>query len=199
MWIANSKEVAGRIRKFYRKEAVVIYPPVECANEKMHERKNEDEDYYLIVSRVVGGKGIEEAAQAFKKLKVKLKIVGEVIDQDLGNAVECVGRVNDEELASLYAGANGFVALARDEDFGMTVVESMMHGVPVLAYNGGGYKETVMPGKTGVLIDGTDEKNVEVGLKLMEKTKWGHTAIKKRASQFNRARFEREIRRIVGE
>jgi glycosyltransferase involved in cell wall biosynthesis len=216
-WIANSKEVAGRIKKFYRKEAEVVYPPVECTNATMHERNNDNEDYYLIVSRVVGGKGIEAAAKAFKKLKVKLKIVGEVIDQNLGNSVECVGRVSDEELASLYAGAAGFVALARDEDFGMTVVESMMYGTPVLAFNGGGYRETVIDldnqntqrvrksdksesqklVQTGVLIDGLDTESIGKGIERMEKIKWNHEGIKKWASQFNRARFEREIRRIV--
>lgn len=219
-WIANSREVAGRIRKFYRKKAEVVYPPVETpdARRQMSVKRG---DYYLIVSRVVGGKGIAEAAEAFKKLGVKLKIVGEVVDQKLGKSVECVGRVSDEELSGLYAGAKGFVALARDEDFGMTVVEAMGYGTPVLAYNGGGYRETVRDQarqrvstsarphvrtsanqkliQTGVLIDGLDTDSIRKGIERMEQTKWDRKAIKQWASQFNQARFEKEIRSIVGE
>lgn len=198
VWIANSKEVAGRISKFYRKEAIVVYPPIEITEQKnknIEYRKTEN--YYLMVSRIVGGKGIYAASQAFKKLGIKLKIVGEIVDQKLGDKVESVGRVDDSELADLYTGAKGFVALSRDEDFGMTVVESMAYGTPVLAYNGGGYKETVVPGKTGILIDGTDIKSVKVEIEKMESTKWDRAEIKKWASKFGRERFEKEINEVV--
>lgn len=201
IWIANSKEVVGRIEKFYRKPAAVVYPPIEVkySSGLQEDRKTErpEDQYYLMISRIVGGKGILEAAQAFKKLGIKLKIVGEVVDAKLGEQVESLGRVDDDELAELYAHAKGFVALARDEDFGMTVVESMLFGTPVLAYNGGGYRETVLPGKTGILIDGTDAKSVREGVKQMEKTKWDRVAIKKWASKFGRANFEKNIRKIL--
>jgi glycosyltransferase involved in cell wall biosynthesis len=195
VWIANSKEVAGRIKKFYRKDASVVYPPVEFQSTKY--KVQSEKDYYLMISRIVGGKGILEAAQAFKRLAIELKIVGEVVDLKLGEQVETVGRVDDLELASLYSGAKGFVALSRDEDFGMTVVESMAYGTPVLAYHGGGYKETVVEGKTGVLIDDTDVKSIKEGLARMEKTKWDREYIKKWAGKFGRERFEKEIRGIV--
>ncbi len=213
VWIANSKEVAGRISKFYRKEAVVVYPPIEVKysstavqqfssdksarleNWKTGKRENE---YYLMISRIVGGKGIMEASQAFKKLGITLKIIGEVVDTRLGEKVESVGRVDDAELTDLYSHARGFVALSRDEDFGMTVVESMAYGTPVLAFNGGGYKETVIPGETGILIDGTDVASIGGGIKQMEKIKWDREAIMKWARRFGRVRFEKEIRKVVG-
>ncbi len=196
VWIANSKEVAGRVKKFYRKNAIVVYPPIEI-NHKSQILQFSNQDYYLMVSRIVGGKGILEASQAFKKLGIKLKIVGEVVDSKLGAKVECLGRVEDSKLTALYEQARGFVALARDEDFGMTVVEAMMRGTPVLAYNGGGYKETVEPGKTGILIDGTDTKSVKAGIEKMESVKWNREEIIKWASRFGRARFEREIREVI--
>lgn len=226
VWIANSQEVAGRIRKFYRKEAMVVYPPVETSA-RAHVNTLTRENYYLIVSRVVGGKGIEEAVEAFEKLGIKLIIAGEKVGKldhytiKPLNKVKFVGRVSNEELADLYAGAKGFVALARDEDFGMTVVESMGYGTPVLAYNGGGYRETVRDPahqqigesasqhvsksanqklvQTGVLIDNLDTESIRKGIERMEKTKWDRKVIKQWASQFNRARFEKEIRSIVGE
>jgi len=195
VWIANSNEVAGRIKKFYRKNSTVVYPPVEIKSEK-GEGKSEN-DYYLMISRIVGGKGILEASEAFKKLGIKLKIVGEVVDLSLGQQVETVGRVDDQDLANLYANAKGFVALSRDEDFGMTVVESMVYGIPVLAYHGGGYKETVVEGKTGVFINDLNVKSIKDGLERMEKTKWDREFIKKWADKFGRERFEKEIRGIV--
>jgi glycosyltransferase involved in cell wall biosynthesis len=150
------------------------------------------------------GKGILEAAKAFEKLRLKLKIVGEVVDVKLASQarlaarqVESLGRVEDVELGELYASARGFVALSRDEDFGMTVVEAMSYGTPVLAYNGGGYKETVISGENGILIDGTDIESVRVGIERMEKTKWDKKRIKKWASRFGRGRFEKEIRKVV--
>lgn len=196
LWIANSKEVAGRIKKFYRKNSTVIYPPIEI-NHKSQILKFSNQDYYLMISRIVGGKGILEASQAFKKLGIKLKIVGEVVDLSLGQQVETTGRVDDHELATLYANAKGFVALSRDEDFGMTVVESMAYGTPVLAYNGGGYKETVVEGKTGVSINDLNVKSIKDGLVRMEKTKWDREYIKKWASKFGRERFEKEMRKVI--
>lgn len=194
-WIANSKEVAGRIGKFYRKPSVVIYPPVEVLAAPGSSQKG---DYYLMVSRIVGGKGILEASEAFEKLGIPLKVVGEVVDTKLARRVHSIGRVSEVALAQLYSEARGFVALARDEDLGMTVVESMLYGTPVLAYKGGGYLETVVSGKTGVFVKGLTVGEIAQALKEMEATKWNGVFIKKWASRFGRARFEKEVRSVVG-
>lgn len=194
-WIANSREVAGRIKKFYRQEAVVVYPPVFV--EALVGKPIRRGGYYLMVSRIVGGKGILEAERAFRQLKIPLKIVGEVVDRKLASQIASLGRVSDEQLAELYACARGFVALARDEDFGMTVVEAMLYGSPVLAYKGGGYLETVVPGETGVFVDELSVKEIGEGIEQMENTKWDRAAIKKWAQRFGRDRFEREIRKLV--
>lgn len=204
-WIANSKEVAGRIQNFYRKSAVVIYPPVEI-NPDSQIFTSSDENYYLLVTRVTGAKGVIETVKAAISGGFRLKVVGEVVEAKIGEQVvkigsdkiELLGRVGDSELSRLYTGAKGFIAIARDEDFGMTVVESMLRGVPVLALNEGGYKETVVVGKTGILINDTDPKSVIDGIKQMEKIKWEREEIKKWASNFGRDRFETEIRKVVG-
>ena len=201
-WIANSKEVAKRIEKFYRKPSIVVYPPVEIPILKFSNSQMR-KDYYLLVTRVTGAKGVMEAVLAAQRGGFNLKIAGEIVEQrmqqqltSVGANVEILGRVDEVELAELYSEAKCFIALARDEDFGMTAVESMAHGTPVLAFNGGGYKETVISGKTGVLIDSTDAKSVAEGIKQIEKTKWNRVEIKQWAATFGRARFEKAIRKI---
>ena len=195
VWVANSKEVAKRIEKFYRKKSTVIYPPISLGLERSNQ--NIRNDYYLMISRIVGGKGIEVASEAFKKLGLELKIVGEVIDLELGSRVGSLGRVSDSELASLYTNARGFVAMARDEDFGMTVVESMSYGTPVLAYNGGGYKETVIPGETGILINKLDLESIKSGVEEMESIKWDKSKIIKWSNRFSVEEFDKKIREVV--
>jgi len=195
-WVANSKEVARRIEKFYRKKAVVVWPPIEIQSQKFRSSLG----YYLIVSRIVGGKGIEEADQAAESGGWRLCIVGEVVDTKMASRlINYEGSVNERELSQLYARARGFIALAQDEDFGMTVVEAMSCGTPVLAYNGGGYRETVVPGKTGIFTQSLRAKEIGEGIKEMESIKWDREAIKKWAGRFGRARFEQKIRKIVEE
>jgi glycosyltransferase involved in cell wall biosynthesis len=160
-FIANSKEVQERIKKFYRRDSTVIYPPVSLPNVKL-KTENLKKDYYFIVSRIVGAKGLDMAVDAALKSGFKLKIAGspagyyfehDKLVKKADGGVEFLGQVSDEELVKLYKGAKGFFALSKDEDFGITPVESMLCGTPVIAFNGGGYKETVIDGKTGVLFN----------------------------------------------
>jgi len=225
-WIANSKNVAARIKKFYRKDSTVIYPPVyvekiikATKNLKKTEgpelleserprsrRPIEGEDYFLMVSRLVGAKGLEEAAKAFKKSKYKLKVAGEAhgfsdvagkLKKLSGGNVELLGRVTDEELYELYAKAKGFIALAREEDFGITPVEAMAAGTPVIAFNGGGFRESIIDGETGILIDDTDEVTIGEAVKKLERKKWDKGKLQNQARKFSRERFEEEIKFFI--
>ncbi len=207
-WMVNSENVQRRVMKFYRKESVVVYPPVEVFKYIEQSKNVEKEDYFLIVSRLVGSKGLEEAAEAARKLKFRLKIAGGVVGfSDIrerllrigGGYVELLGRVSDEELLGMYAKAKGFIALARDEDFGMTVVEAEAAGTPVIAFNGGGFKETVEDGVTGVLIDATDEKTIESAIKRLGVIKWNKGKIQDWAKRFSREKFEEGVRKVVKE
>jgi glycosyltransferase involved in cell wall biosynthesis len=198
-FIANSQEVAGRIKKFYRRGAVVIYPPVSLP---LSNKKFKKQDYYLVLSRIVGAKGLEIAVEAAEKMGFKLKIAGAsfgyytghkaMIEKGLKN-VEFLGFVPDEELVKLYSEAKGFLALAHDEDFGMTPVESMLCGTPVVAFNGGGYKETVVDGKTGVLFNDYSADGLLTAIKRFEKSKFDEKLIKEHAQKFSKERFKKEI------
>lgn len=223
-FIANSKNVAGRIKKFYRRDSNVIYPPVELVmrgrllelSKKTNLKQLKANSYYLVVSRIVGAKGLELAVRAASKLGFKLKVVGtpggygheyERIKKIAGDNVEFLGFVQDSELAQLYGGAKGFLALAQDEDFGITPVEAMMAGTPVIAYRGGGYLETVVDPSTvrsgqvatGVFFDEPTVESLVGAIKQFEKRRWDSKSISKYARKFSKERFKREIVKFVEE
>jgi len=215
-WIANSKNVAERIWKFYRKKSVVIYPPVDTKNiikychaefssaseilKRVQDDRIVSKPYFLIVSRIVGAKGIENAIRAFQSKsmsKYKLKIVGEShgysnIEYELRGSSG--GNTRLQASGAPVTGGQGFVALAKEEDFGMTVVEAQAAGCPVIAYNGGGFKESVISGVTGLLINNTDEKTLKNAIEQFNKIKWDKNKIMENAKRFSKERFEKELR-----
>ena len=205
-WIANSKNVEGRIEKFYRKKSGVIYPPVDVKKIIKKTSGLKKENYFLVVSRLVGAKGLEDTAKAAKKFKFKLKIVGEThgfsqvekkLEKLSGGNVKLLGRVDDTRLYRLYGKAKGFIALARNEDFGMTVVEAQAAGTPVIAFNGGGFKESVIDGVTGILINDTDEKTLSKTFTRFNKMEWDKEKLRKNAWKFSKEKFKFEIRQFV--
>ncbi len=200
--IANSKEVQGRIKKFYRRDSTIIYPPVSLP--KTTDVKKGD--YYFIVSRIVGAKGLDLAVDAALKAGFRLKIAGspagyyfehdKLVKKSEGK-VEFLGQVTDLELAKLYKGAKAFLALSQDEDFGITPVEAMLSGTPVIAFNGGGYKETVIDGKTGVLFEDYSVNGLIEAIKKFEKTKISSKDCIEQAKKFSKERFKNEIKEFI--
>ena len=196
-FIANSEETRRRIEKFYRRESTVISPPVEL-NSKFEIRNSKKEDYYLIVSRLVGSKGIGLGIAAAKQLNFKLKIVGSgSLKIEAVKNVEIIGQVSDEELVKLYSGAKAFLALSQDEDFGITPVEAMSCGCPVIAFNGGGYKETVVEGKTGLFFQDYNIKSLTHALQRFNKMRFKREDCFAQAKKFSKERFRQEIREFA--
>ncbi len=200
-FIANSENTASRIEKFYRKKALVIYPPVE-----MRTAKAKKEKYYLIVSRIVGMKGIDLAMKAANKLGVPLKIAGEMaglrflskdLDKYKSKNVEFLGPVSEEEKVRLMSGAKAFLALAQDEDFGMTVVEAMAAGTPVVAYEGGGYLETVVEGQTGTFFSKYTVESLVEAMKRVGKMKVSKEDCQKQAEKFSKDVFVKRMKEVV--
>lgn len=202
-FIANSKETQKRIAKFYRRDAAVIYPPIDLPSAPNVKKGN----YYLVASRLVGGKGLALAVEAAKRLTLPLKIVGEpagygreleMLKEKAGKNIEFLGYVSDTELAELYAGAKAFLALATDEDFGMTPVEAMSMGTPVIAFSGGGYTESVIEGKTGVFFDKPTVESLEFALKKFQRlnVNWSKACIAQ-ANKFSKSRFQKKLKTFV--
>ena len=222
-FIANSNEVAGRIKKFYNRDATVIYPPVglpNIQNTKYEIPNTKKSDYYFIVSRLVGAKGIELAIVASKELGFNLKIAGttsgygseffkeerdRLLDRRGNDSqvkfkesnIEFLGFVSDEELVRLYKNAKAFLALAQDEDFGITPVEAMQQGTPVIAYKGGGYQETVVDGKTGLFFDKQTVQSLSDAILRFEKMNFSPEDCRKQGERFSKERFKKEISQFI--
>jgi glycosyltransferase involved in cell wall biosynthesis len=204
-FIANSKETKERIKKFYRRDSIVIYPPASENFKFQISNLKLARDYYFIVSRIVGSKGIEIAIDAAIKSGFKLKIAGSVagyysennLIKKATSKIEFLGQVTDKELITLYRGARGFLALAKDEDFGITPVESQSLGTPVIAFNGGGYKETVIDGKTGVLFDDYSVSGLTAAIKKFENTKFDPKDCMENAKKFSKEKFKKEIKEFI--
>lgn len=207
-YIANSQETKRRIAKFYRKDATVIYPPVD-ANTK-YQILNTKRDYFLAGGRIARAKHTDLIVDAFIKNGLPLKIFGkgfagfeEEIKAKITNSksqntnIEFVGEVSDEEKNELIAGAKVFIMASEDEDFGIVPVEAMMAGTPVIAHHSGGVLETVVDGKTGLFFDEFTVENLNSVIKKFEKTKFDHSAIARHAQKFSRERFEKEIKLFV--
>jgi glycosyltransferase involved in cell wall biosynthesis len=207
-FVANSKNVQARIKKFYGKESTVIYPSVAVSEIESATKNLSKENYFVIVSRLVGAKGLEEAARISKKLGIDLRIVGEAhgfadVEKQLkklsGGNIKLLGRIPETKLYEVLGKAKAFIALARDEDFGMTVVEAQAAGTPVIAFNGGGFKESVIDGVTGVMIDEISEKSLSDAIRRIQNTNWNREKLVSNAENFSKERFKKEMLQFVNQ
>jgi len=202
-FIANSQETAGRITKFYRRESIVIYPPVDLnGSDKKTLVEPKDRKYFLYVNRLALAKHPELAVSVCTKLNLPLKVVGtgkmlSQLQAMAGPSVEFLGAVDDIKLAELYAGAKALLYPVEYEDFGIVPVEAMLYGTPVIAHNSGGPKETVKNDKTGILFNELNEAGLEEGIKHFELQNFSPVAIRVWAEKFSKAVFQSKIRDLV--
>jgi glycosyltransferase involved in cell wall biosynthesis len=155
--VAISREVQSRIAKYYRRDALILYPPVDIVNELVGEDTTQIAPYFLIVSRLVPYKRVDIVVEAFTRLGWPLVVVGTGSEKDVlqhrsGKNISFVGHVTEEKLRYYYTHCLAFV-FPTLEDFGIAPVEAQGYGKPVVAYRGGGALETVVEGKTGVFFE----------------------------------------------
>lgn len=167
-YIANSENVKNRIRRYYRRDAAVIFPPVDTDLFTLSPRDN---GYYLMVTALVPYKRVDLAIHAFNKLGEKLVIVGKGTETErlksmAASNIEFLGWRSDAELVQLYGGCKALI-FPGEEDFGIVPLEAMACGKPVVAYGKGGTLETVVDGKTGFFFY---EQTVESLLSAILKT-----------------------------
>jgi len=197
-FLASSKNVAKRIEKYYGRTSIVIYPPVETDKFKISDKL---QNYFLIGGRLVAYKRYDLAIEAFNHLKIPLKIFGEGperknLEKMAKSNIEFLGKVNNEKLTELYSQAQAFIH-PQIEDFGITAVESMASGRPVIAFAAGGALETVIEGKTGKLFDEQTWESLADAVIRMQKEKYNPQSIKLHAEKFRTDRFKKEITDFV--
>jgi len=155
--IANSKETQSRIKRFYHRDSVVIYPPVEIPK-KLQVKNYSSQDYYVTVSRLTKAKHIDVLIKAANQIKFNLKIIGAGRDEKYlkstaGKNVDFLGSLPDQKFKEIFLNAKAFLFASRDEEFGIAPVEAMGYGLPVIAYKSGGVMEYVEDEINGFLFD----------------------------------------------
>jgi len=196
-FVANSRFVAKRIKKYYQRESTVIYPPVTMNNHFNPDEKIEN--YYVLVSRLRPYKRVDLAIAAFNQLHIPLKIIG--AGEELGKLkslakdnIEFLGELNDLERDKVISKAIAFIH-PQEEDFGIAAVEAMSCGRPVIAYGSGGALETVQDGITGRFFsEQTWESLADAVLRFQkEKDNFDPRIIRAWAEKFSAARFRQEM------
>lgn len=195
-FIAISTEIQERIKTYYDRDSVIIFPPVET--ERFQPVSNSEvEDYFLVVSRLIPYKRIDLAVQAATRLKLPLKIGGKGRDMErlqamAGETVEFLGYVPDEDLPELMAKAKAFLFPGL-EDFGITPVQAEAAGRPVIAYKGGGALDTVLEGVTGEFFEEQTVDSLAAVMANFDASKYDSEAIRAHALKFDTKIFNQQI------
>ena len=197
-FIAISTEIQARIKTFYNRDSVVIYPPVDTSR---FQPSSTVEDYFLIVSRLIPYKRIDLAVQAATRLGLPLKIGGKGRDLDrlkemAGPTVEFLGYVPDEDLPDLMARCKAFLFPGL-EDFGITPVQAQAAGRPVIAYGGGGALDTVIPGRTGEHFHELTVESLANVMRNFDADTYELVTIRQHALQFDTIVFNQQITSYV--
>jgi glycosyltransferase involved in cell wall biosynthesis len=202
-FIANSQTTAKRINKFYRRQALVINPPIDLPK-KTPKRNNSQQKFFLTGGRLAKAKRFDVAIQACNQLNLKLKVFGrdfsgltQQLKDMAGPTIEFLGEVDQATKAKLYSQAQAFIFSADQEDFGMVPVESMSYGCPVISYKSGGVTETVIDGKTGIFFNKLTSGSCAQAIQKFQKTKINSQDCIDRASEFSTQTFIQKIKKFT--
>ena len=200
-FIANSPVVAARIQKYYRRDAVVIPPPVEVSRFSF-DPAIQGEDYFLIISRLIPYKRIDLAIEACNRLHLPLVIIGAGRDMErlkrmAGPTIRFLGRLSDEEVVHYYARCRAFL-FPGEEDFGLTPLEAQACGRPVIAYGSGGSLASVVEGITGEFFYEQTVDSLAAVLASFEERRYEPQTIRNHALEFDISRFHRRILQFIG-
>jgi len=197
--VANSTAVRDRIRRFYDRDAAVIHPPVEV--EELRTDPAQARGSFLWVGRLVPYKRPLLVAEAFRGLPQRLTMVGvgpqeEELRERLPENVELRGWISREELERLYREAAGFIHVG-EEDFGITMVEALAAGAPVIALDAGGARDIVHDGRDGVLLPEASVERLRGAVERVAAAEWDRERLAERAAEFSRPRFVAAMRKLL--
>lgn len=204
--VTNSQTTKKRIKKFYGRDATVIYPPVELGFEVENGMKKAEVPYFLAIGRLSKYKNFELLVKTFNKIKYKLVIVGTGIEEEnlkkiAGENIVFKGRVSDKDKHLIIENCLGLINPVVDEDFGIVPVEAMAHGKPVLAHRSGGHLETIVENETGLFFDEPTHESLSEKLiefeKMIKNKNFDRQRIKEHAQKFSKERFKKEFEDFV--
>lgn len=198
-FVAISRAVQARIARYYRRDSVIIHPPVDI--ERYRPSSEPPGDYFLVASRLIPYKRIDLAVQACTRLRLPLIVVGEgraraALEAMAGPTVQFRGRVSSQELAQLLAHCRAFIFPGL-EDFGIAPVEAQAAGRPVIAYGQGGALDTVVEGVTGLFFDEQTPEALIAAIQRLGKMRFDPGAIRRHAEQFSVMRFKHQLRSFI--
>jgi glycosyltransferase involved in cell wall biosynthesis len=204
--VAISANVQRRIKDYHDRSSEVIYPPVDTSKF----RCDQYGDFWLSVNRIYPEKRIDLQFRVFSELlEERLVVVGgyaegdhassyyEELVRDIPENVEMRGAVSEADLVDLYARCKGLICTAVDEDFGLTPVEAMASGKPVVAVNEGGFRETVVEGETGMLVRADRDELVRAVKEIASGPERYKDACVERAKKFDTQVFLEGIQRLI--
>lgn len=202
-WIANSKNTQDRIKKYYKKKSKIICPPVPV--DEIVASDNVPDDYYVVVSRLEPYKKIDLAITAFNQSGRSLVIIGTGSNESrlkkmAKNNIEFLGWQSDQAVYEYMRNAKGFI-FAGEEDFGITSVESMACGRPVVALKRGGTLETIIENKTGIFFDQETPESLNKAIDKLEKNyiNFIPANCRKQAENFSTQKFNEQILSTIEE
>lgn len=200
-FIANSRYTQERIKKFYKKDSVVINPPVDI--ERFIKNKALSGDYYLYVGRIVPWKRLDIVIKAFNENKKELYFVGEGDSKYIKklksiskNNIKFFDKVNDKDLPSFYQKCKA-VIFPQKEDFGIIPVESLASGKPVIAYGKGGILDIIKDKKTGILFKEQSVTSLNSAIDEFESLKFDSEYLKNESKRFSKDLFEKNIKLYI--
>jgi glycosyltransferase involved in cell wall biosynthesis len=196
-YVANSATVAARIKIAYRREARIVFPPVDLERFALNGVRPEPEAWYLVVSRAVPHKRVDLAVDTCTRAGIPLKVIGggrslERLQGRAGPTVEIMGWQSDDVVVDHVRRCRGLI-LPAVEDFGMTAVEAQAAGRPVIAFAGGGALETVVEGETGLFFQEQTVDSLLSAIARAEATTWREERACLNAAKFGPERFRREM------
>jgi len=205
-FIANSQTTAGRITKFYRRDSVIINPPVDLPenNPEVKNAIKKTESFYLTGGRLTLAKRYDIAIEACNRLGLPLKVFGrgfagysDQLKAIAGPTIEFLGEITQDQKNQLLREAKAFLFCSDNEDFGIVAVEAQGFGTPVIGYQSGGIRETVIDGKTGVLFDKLTPESCQTALKKFISSKINPQDCVANSRQFSKEKFAQKIKKLV--
>src|SRR3989338_684176 len=200
-FLANSHAVAKRIKRYYNRDAHVIYPPVNVESfqlpafsfQKSNSSKLTAKNYYLVVSRLLPYKSVDLAVKAFNVLGLPLKVVGDGperrrLEKMARPNIKFLGGRAPHNLAEIYAGAKALI-FPQEEDFGLVAVEALAAGTPVIGFNAGGLPEIVRHNEHGLLFNKQTPESLAEAVRQLEHRSFDRRALFSQAQQFSAERF----------